>query len=70
MAHEFLVLGIRGNSPFLDHSQLSWFLAERLEHSEKPETVREMIEAVSPGPYLELFGRKQVQGWTVWGDEA
>ncbi len=70
VAHEFLVLGVRGNSPFLDHSQLSWFLAERLEHSEKPETVREMIEAVSPGPYLELFGRKLVQGWTVWGDEV
>ncbi len=41
VAHEFLVLGIRGNCPFLDHSQLSWFLAERREHSEKPETVRE-----------------------------
>ena len=69
VAHEFLLLGIRGNAPFLDHSQLSWFEAERLAHSEKPDDVREMIEAVSPGPYLELFARKSVDGWIVWGDE-
>ncbi len=68
-AHELLLLGVRGNCPFLDHSQLSWFAEERGEHSEKPETAREKIELVSVGPYLELFGRKHVSGWTVWGNE-
>jgi N6-adenosine-specific RNA methylase IME4 len=67
VAHEFLLLGVCGNAPFLDHSKRSWFRTERLEHSEKPDTVREMIESVSPGPYLELFGRKRAEGWTVWG---
>jgi len=68
-AHEVLLLGVRGSAPFLDHRQLSWFEEERGEHSEKPETAREKIELVSPGPYLELFGRKHVSGWTVWGNE-
>lgn len=28
------------------------------------------IEKVSNGPYLELFGRKQVHGWTVFGNQV
>jgi len=28
-----------------------------------------MIEKASAGPYLELFGRKLVQGWTVFGNQ-
>jgi N6-adenosine-specific RNA methylase IME4 len=39
-------------------------------HSEKPEEVRRRIERLFPGPYLELYGRKLVPGWTVWGDEV
>jgi N6-adenosine-specific RNA methylase IME4 len=39
------------------------------EHSEKPEAVRVAIERLFPGPYLELYGRKPVPGWTVWGNE-
>jgi N6-adenosine-specific RNA methylase IME4 len=39
-------------------------------HSEKPEIARERIECLVGGPYLELFGRKKVEGWTVWGDEV
>src|SRR5262249_55604031 len=39
------------------------------EHSEKPEKVRHLIERLFSGPYLELYGRKLVPGWTVWGNE-
>jgi len=38
-------------------------------HSEKPEEVRHRIERLYGGPYLELYGRKEVPGWTVWGNE-
>ena len=40
------------------------------EHSRKPDEQYELIEACSPGPYLELFARHPRPGWTVWGDEA
>jgi N6-adenosine-specific RNA methylase IME4 len=40
------------------------------EHSEKPDEVRRRIELLLPGPYLELYGRKQVEGWRVWGNEV
>jgi N6-adenosine-specific RNA methylase IME4 len=40
------------------------------EHGAKPEEVRRRIERLFPGPYLELYGRKLVPGWTVWGNEV
>jgi N6-adenosine-specific RNA methylase IME4 len=40
------------------------------EHSEKPDEVRRRIERLLPGPYLELYGRKQVEDWCVWGNEV
>lgn len=39
-------------------------------HSEKPDEFYELVEAVSPGPYLEMFARRDRQGWSVWGDEV
>ena len=40
------------------------------EHSRKPDEQYELIEACSPGPYLELFGRGIRKGWTTWGAQA
>ena len=30
----------------------------------------DLVEQVSPGPYLELFARRKRIGWDVWGDEV
>jgi N6-adenosine-specific RNA methylase IME4 len=45
-------------------------LASIGEHSAKPEEVRRRVERLFPGPYLELYGRKPVAGWIVWGNEV
>ncbi len=68
LAHELLLLGVRGRTPFRDKTQRSWLELARGRHSGKPERLRKIIERVSPGPYLELFGRKPVDGWVVFGD--
>lgn len=39
-------------------------------HSQKPDEAYELIEAISEPPRLELFARKQRQGWSVWGNEV
>jgi len=39
-------------------------------HSKKPEIFYEIIESISPGPYLELFARNQRKGWSVFGNEV
>lgn len=47
-----------------------WFTWNRGAHSAKPEAFLDMVETVSPGPYLELFARRQRLGWDTWGNEA
>jgi N6-adenosine-specific RNA methylase IME4 len=39
-------------------------------HSQKPEAFLDLVEQVSPGPYLEMFARRQRLGWDTWGNEA
>lgn len=72
VSHEFLLLGIRGGLPFGNRCQRSWLEAARTEHSRKPGIVRCLIEKVSPGPYLELFGREEIHepAWTVYGNQV
>jgi N6-adenosine-specific RNA methylase IME4 len=41
----------------------------RREHSRKPDCVRERIEKLVDGPYLELFARGTKPGWDCWGDQ-
>jgi len=70
-AHEILLLGSKKRLTFRDHSQRSWIEAKRTRHSEKPEEVRRIIEKVSPGPRLEMYGRKPPpnSAWTVYGNQ-
>lgn len=39
-------------------------------HSSKPDAFYDLVEHVSPGPYLEMFARRSRLGWSCWGDEA
>lgn len=70
--HELLLICKKGKMPFPEtHSRFSSVIqAPRKEHSAKPETVYEMIEAMYPNRrYLELFSRNSRQGWAMWGNE-
>lgn len=39
-------------------------------HSAKPDAALDLIERVSPGPYVELFARRARFGWDYFGDES
>jgi N6-adenosine-specific RNA methylase IME4 len=41
--------------------------AARSGHSRKPVHALDLIESVSPGPYVELFSRDPQMGWDSWG---
>lgn len=69
LAHEHLRIGVRGKTETRDKGVISWLQTDRTRHSAKPEDFRRLIERLSPGPYLELFGRRTAHGWTVWGNE-
>jgi len=40
------------------------------EHSRKPDELYDIIEACSPGPFLELFARTPRKNWIQWGNEV
>lgn len=70
--HEFLLICTRGSClPQTKKQNDSVISIERTKHSEKPEYFRKLICSMYPqGRKLELFGRKKVDGWTVYGNEV
>lgn len=70
---EILLFGITGDkNRTLDpgRSQVNLLRTMKREHSRKPDEFVELIEACSPGPYLELFARGDRNGWDMWGNQA
>ncbi|MEQ9518624.1 MAG: MT-A70 family methyltransferase [Parvibaculum sp.] len=70
---EILLFGTKGkNARTLQpgRTQVNLFATRKREHSRKPDEQYDIIEACSPGPYLELFGRGKRADWTVWGNQA
>jgi N6-adenosine-specific RNA methylase IME4 len=70
--HEYLMVGVRGKPPILTKQPSSVIDAPAVifGHSAKPDCFIDMIEQVSPGPYVELFARRARFGWDYWGDES
>lgn len=69
---ELVLFGIRGSMRTLapGRRQVNIIRSQKREHSRKPDELYQVIEACSPGPYLELFARGSRKGWTQWGDQA
>jgi N6-adenosine-specific RNA methylase IME4 len=69
---ELLLFGIKGRLRTLDpgRRQTNIVISRKEEHSKKPAHVYKIIEACSPGPFLELFARERVSGWASWGNEV
>ena len=68
---ELVLFGVRGSMRTLKpgRTQVNLLATRKREHSRKPDEIYEIIEACSPGPYLELFARFRRPGWTQWGNE-
>jgi N6-adenosine-specific RNA methylase IME4 len=69
---EIVLFGVRGSLRTLapGRRQVNLVESRKREHSRKPDELYGLIEACSPGPYLELFARAPRNGWRSWGDEA
>jgi N6-adenosine-specific RNA methylase IME4 len=70
---ELLLFGVRGkNNRTLapGRRQVNFIATRKREHSRKPDEQYALIEACSPGPYLELFARGRRPGWAAWGNQA
>ncbi|HEU5124063.1 MAG TPA: MT-A70 family methyltransferase [Verrucomicrobiae bacterium] len=68
---ELILFGVRGSMRTLQpgRTQVNLVSTRKREHSRKPDELYNLIEACSPGPYLELFARFPRAGWHQWGNE-
>jgi N6-adenosine-specific RNA methylase IME4 len=74
---EFVLFARRGSLKAANRNPSTWFnwirqydAFGKTGHSAKPDAFLDLVEQVSPGPYLELFARRNRLGWDTWGDEA
>ena len=69
---ELILFGVKGSMRTLApaRSQVNMIETRKREHSRKPDEQYPLIEACSPGPYLEMFARYGRPGWVAWGDES
>jgi N6-adenosine-specific RNA methylase IME4 len=70
---ELILFGVRGKDARTlapGRSQVNIIKSMKREHSRKPDEQYKIIEACSPGPYIELFARGPREGWTTWGNQA
>jgi N6-adenosine-specific RNA methylase IME4 len=74
---EYVLFARRGTLTHTGRVTGTWFNWKRAynergkpKHSAKPPAFLDLVEQVSPGPYLEMFARSNRLGWDTWGDEA
>lgn len=69
---EMVLFGVRGRMRTLAQGrrQVNIIKSMKREHSRKPDELYGVIEACSPGPYLELFARGKRKGWFQWGNQV
>jgi len=67
---EFILFAWRGpQEREIKRIETNWWIWPRSKHSVKPEAFQDIVEKVSPGPYLEMFARRSRLGWTTIGNE-
>jgi N6-adenosine-specific RNA methylase IME4 len=70
---ELILFGVKGkNARTLapGRRQVNYLATRKREHSRKPDEQYKIIEACSPGPFLELFARGTRKAWAMWGHQA
>lgn len=69
MQCEFCLVGVIGK-PYWHNTRFPELIEEpRREHSRKPDTFFELVNAITAGRKLEYFSREQREGWENYGNE-
>ena len=68
---EYIAVGRKGSPQYREIKAFKlgnvW---PRRSHSEKPEEFYDLLRRVTPGPRLDVFGRRRIAGFHSWGNEA
>jgi len=70
-AAEFYLFGTRGKPKWAVRNVRNLIAAPVREHSRKPDEMYRDLERLFPDvPRVELFARRPVEGWSVWGNDV
>lgn len=69
---EHVLFGVKGSQQLKRKDQGTVFMAPRGKggHSSKPREFYDIVESCSPGPYLDMFSRAELEGWSHWGESS
>lgn len=68
---EQILFAVKGSQPLKRHDVGTHFAAPRGDgHSSKPDEFYRLVESCSFAPFIDIFGRKERDGWSVWGENG
>lgn len=67
---EHVLFCVRGSLPTNRKDQPTAHHWPKQPHSQKPDAFYDLVESMSPAPYVELFARRHRFFWDVWGLES
>jgi N6-adenosine-specific RNA methylase IME4 len=67
MQHEPVLFAVKGHTPLASREYTSVFGGRRTRHSEKPDEFYDLVRNCSPGPRLDMFARRERDGFTPYG---
>ena len=68
---ELCILATKGKPKRIGKNVDRLVVADRREHSRKPDCVRDrIVQLMGDLPRIELFARQKTPGWDVWGNEV